>query len=359
MILASPKAGRRVAMHDFLADDFARIGEAATARCMPLDGQRICVSGATGFFGKNLLALFAYLHGRGARFEVTALSRAPERFLAEHSFYRGCTWLDWLEGDVHDSWRGAGRYDCVLHAATDTVAPAHKDRLAVFDGIVAGTRQAVSLAVSRGATRVLLCGSGAQYGKIPPHFSAGVSESDLIACDAAASTSAYGEAKRASETIAALYAQRHGLAVINTRCFAFVGPGLALDGHFAIGNFLRAALMGEPIRLSSSGAAVRSYLYGADLAVWLLSLLLNAAPGSTVNVGSAQRTTILELATRIRDLVDPGLSVQAGERGVDTERDYYLPAIDRARSFGLDVWTDLDRAIVRTAQWYSLSKETL
>jgi N-acetylneuraminate synthase len=341
-----------MAMHDFLAEDLASIGEPVLVHCRLIEGMRIYVSGATGFFGKNLLALFAYLHSRGLRFKVTALSRVPERFLAEQPTYRECPWLDWLKGDVLQPWPGEGRYDCVLHAATGTAAAEHVDKLAVFEGILAGSRNALGFAAARGATRVLLCGSGAQYGKIPSHLAAGIPEDSPIACDAAKIFSAYGEAKRASETLAALYAARHGFAVINTRCFAFVGPGLALDGHFAVGHFLRAALLGKTIELTSTGTAVRSYLYSADLAVWLMSLLLNAPAGSTVNVGSPQRTTILELANRVRDLVRPDLQIRVGATDGGGERENYLPSIEMARSFGLDVWTALERSITRTARWH-------
>lgn len=341
-----------VSMHEFLAEDFSRLDADVVARCTNIDGKRLYLSGATGFFGKNLLALFSYLQGRGASFEVTALSRAPERFLADQPWCRGQAWLNWCEGDALNPWPGEGRYDLVLHAATDTAAAAHVDKLAIFDAIVSGTREALAFATSRGVQRLLLCGSGAQYGDIPETYVMGVPESSAIACDPANTASAYGEAKRASEALAALHAQRHGYAVINTRCFAFVGPGLVLDGHFAIGNFLRAALCGKAIELSSQGTAVRSYLYGADLAVWLLSLLLNAPPGTTVNVGSGQKISVLQLATRVRDLIDPNLPIKTGEGTLGEGRHHYLPSIARAQSLGLNVWTDLDQSITRTAQWH-------
>lgn len=342
-------------MHDFLAIDFARLNPDAIDRCGALDGKRLYLTGASGFFGKTLLALLVFLQRRGVSFTATAQSRSPRRILAEQGWL-DLPWLQWVEGDVRAPWPGRpqDRYDLILHAATDTTASAHVDKLEVFDGIIAGTRQALSFAGAHGVKRLLLCGSGAQYGAIPSAFAAGVPESSLIACDTTRPSSAYGEAKRAGEVLAALHAEAHGIEVVNTRCFAFVGPGLALDGHFAIGNFLRAALAGESIILASRGHAVRSYLYSADLAVWLLILLLHAPAGAAVNVGSDRPITVLDLASRVRDLVSPPSRVEAGVGGSGEERSFYLPCIEHARRLGLDVWTELDRAIERTASWHRL-----
>lgn len=345
-------AGPGDSLCEFLAVDFARMGAAVMARLKKIDGKRLYLSGATGFFGKNLLALLAYIHAMGASFEVTALSRAPEVFLADQPWCRRQPWLTWCTGDVSEPWPGEGCYDLVLHAATDTVASAHVEKLAVFEGILSGTRQALEFAAAHHVRRLLLCGSGAQYGAIPDGWAAGVPESSSLACDATKTTSAYGEGKRVSEMLAALHAERHGFDVINTRCFAFVGPGLPLDGHFAIGNFLRAALTGQPIKLASQGYAMRSYLYSADLAVWLMVLLLEASAGASVNIGSGQGISIIDLATRVRDLMNSSLSVIPGAQILDEERRLYLPCIRRAQAYGLDVWTDLDQAITRTGLWH-------
>jgi nucleoside-diphosphate-sugar epimerase len=349
-----PAARAGIALHEFLATDFARLDEDLMRRCMKIDGQRLYLSGATGFFGKNMLALLAHLRGRGASFEVTALSRSPQRFLVEQPWCSAQHWLDVREGDVLESWPADGRYDLLLHAAIDTDAATRPDKLRVFERIVAATRSALAFAATHGVRRVLLPGSGAQYGAIPQQHSGGVPESNAIACDPVNPGSAYGEGKRVSELLAALHAERHGFAVVNTRCFAFVGPGLPLDGHFAIGNFLRDALVGQRIQLQSGGDATRSYLYGADLAVWLLLLLLEAPHGTTVNVGSDQGIRILELANRVRDLVNPSVSIESGCADSDETRHWYLPSIRLARTLGLDAWTDLDQAIIRTAAWHRL-----
>jgi len=348
----SHHTGDAATMDEFLAEDFARIGDRVLSRCSRLDGSRVYLSGATGFFGKNLLCLLAYLQRRGSRFQVTALSRSPEQFLEQSPWARRLNWVEWCKGDVTDPWPGDGKYDHVLHAATETTAESHRDPIKVFEQILSGTRGAVEFAAAHGVRQLLLCGSGAQYGAIPEQWSAGVPESATIACDPSKPGSAYGEGKRAGELLAAMYAERHGFNVAATRCFAFVGPGLHLDGHFAIGNFIRDALAGDCITLATGGTAVRSYLYGADLAVWLLVMLLETQGIDLVNVGSDLPVRIIDLAQRVRDVVQPSGRVRSGSVDVQGERHWYVPRIDKARALGLDVWTNLDRSISRTAEWY-------
>lgn len=336
----------------FLADDFRRLATLAPtvfAELAALGGQRLFLSGATGFFGKNLLALLAHLHRDGLPLEVTALSRDPDRFLRAAPWARSLPWLTWQRGDARDPWPAEGRYDLLLHAATDTHADAHRDLQAVFDGMLASTRQAMAFAERHGVRRLLLTGSGAQYGRLT---GAPVTEQSGLACDPSLPDSAYGEAKRVAEVLAGLLGQRTGCQPVLTRCFAFLGPGLPLDSHFAAANFVRDALSGRCVRLQSSGSSVRSYLYSADLAVWLLWLLLHGPAAAPVNVGSDQGVSVLALAQRIRDRVGPGTPLSVGTDTGPPARAWYVPSIATARGLGLDSWTSLDAAILRTADWH-------
>lgn len=315
-----------------------------------LSGKHLLLTGATGFFGQWLLALLAVLNREGVGVEVTAVSRAPQRFLVDQPEYADCPWLHWLAGDIRDLQCVPRRsVDLILHAATDTSAAAHARPLELFDSIVGGARRVLDLAERDAAGRVLLTGSGAQYG--PLSVGDLVTEDYLGACPSHSAGSVYGEAKRAQEVLGSIYAKSHGVDVILTRCFAFSGPGLPLDAHFAIGNFVRDALCAGEIVLQSSGQALRSYLYGADLAGWLLKLLVHGDSGRAYNVGSDQGVSIAELAHRVAARVAPDKPVRILGQADCTGRSFYVPDISRARRLGLDVWTPLDASIDRMAEW--------
>lgn len=320
-----------------------------------LGGKHVLLTGGTGFFGSWLLALLDQLNQRGAGMEVTAVSRDPGRFLAAQPYYRDRTWLHWVAADVRELYVLPGRpVDLVLHAAADTSDAAHARPLEIFDTIMGGARRILDLAVPQGA-RVLLTGSGAQYGVLPAGV--GVTEDFVGACPSNKADSAYGEAKRAQETLAALYAQKYGLEVVMARCFAFAGPGLPLDGHFAIGNFVRDALGADSIILKSSGEAVRSYLHGADLAAWLLFLLTSGKTAESYNVGSDQAISVADLAVRVGQRLATNKPVRImGRPGLPGVRSWYVPDIGKARSLGLGVWTDLDASIDSMAAWVRQSR---
>ncbi|WP_244154384.1 NAD-dependent epimerase/dehydratase family protein [Ectopseudomonas composti] len=313
-----------------------------------LEGRHLLVTGGTGFFGRWLLALFQTLQSRGTKFEVTVVSRDPERFLMHWPTFRGCRWLHWVANDVRLI-PSSLSIDLVVHAAADTSAVGQRDSLELFDIITEGARRVCKLAVECGARRVLLIGSGAQYGLIPAGLP--VTEDFLGGCDSTYAGNAYAEAKRAQEVIGSIYAKDYGLDVIMARCFAFSGPGLPLDGHFAIGNFVRDALYADAIVLNSSGQAMRSYLHGADLAGWLLTLLLHGESGQAYNVGSDHAISIADLAHLVAARIAPYKPVCILGQANTSERSFYVPDISRARGLGLDVWTTLNASIDSMAHW--------
>ena len=313
----------------------------------PLRGERIFITGGTGFFGCWLLESFLWATTR-LNLQTTAwvLTRHPDRFRAKAPHLALHPAIRLHAGDVRTFSYPEGTFPFIIHAMTEESAVP----LERFDTNVEGTRHVLEFARTHGVRRFLFTSSGAVYGRQPPEMTH-VEESFSGAPDPMEAGSAYGMSKRVGEFLGAAYAREYGFDVALARCFAFMGPYLPLEGAFAAGNFLRDALQGGPIRIGGDGTPYRSYLYAADLAIWLWTMLFRAPSARAYNVGSMTDLSIRELADTVRDVVYPKAVVEVAQppvAGGTPAR--YVPSTRRAREeLGLECRIDLAEGIRRTA----------
>ena len=319
-----------------------------------VQGQSVFVTGGTGFFGcwllESLLCANDQLH-LGVR--AVVLSRNPESFASRAPHLANHPAVCLLQGDVRNFEYPAGEFPIVIHAATEASAKLNQENpLLMFETIVEGTHRTLEFARTHGTRRFLLTSSGAVYGKQPPEMTR-IPEDYPGAPDPMDPDSAYAEGKRAAEMLCRLYAHQFGLEAKIARFFAFVGPHLPLDAHYAIGNFIRDALQGGPIRVNGDGSPLRSYLYAADLAIWLWTILLKGQPCRPYNVGSDSSISIADLADLVRQVVDPGLVVTIARQADPSQPQLrYVPSIERARGeMMLESWVPTEDAIRRTTRW--------
>ena len=319
-----------------------------------LRGQRLLLTGGTGFIGKWLLATFLEANRRfDLSAEVVLLSRNPSSFLDEFPELRNATGVIWVSADVRDlTPEAVGHCSFAVHAATDVAASS--DAGEILDTCITGTRRVLeALSTGHENIRLLLLSSGAVYGRMTAGIQV-IPEEWAGAPDPLSTSSAYGEGKRVSELMAVMAAAgRPGLEVAIARCFAFVGPYLPLDKHFAIGNFINSAMQNEDLFIEGDGTPLRSYLYAADLAWWLWTMLFDAPNGRAFNVGGTESLSISALANRVNNALLGSGEVRLGQPPLlGSAPQSYVPATRRiAEELNLKQVVDLDEAIRRTARW--------
>ena len=323
-----------------------------------LRGQRIFITGGTGFFGCWLLESFAWANDKlGLKASAVVLTRNPKLFAARMPHLAGRSDLSFLAGDVRDFSFPSGTFPYVIHAGTTSSAPV--EPLEMFGTIVDGTRRVLEFAATHGTRKLLFVSSGAVYGRQPSDLTH-VPEDYAGAPDSLDPASAYGEGKRAAELLCSMSSGRQGLETKIARCFAFVGPHLPLDAHFAIGNFIRDGLRGGPIQVRGDGTPYRSYLHAADLVVWLWTILFRGKSCHPYNVGSEEALTIRQLAYTVAEAFRPTRTVIIDKKpapGVVAQ--HYVPSTKRAQE-ELDLQTriNLKAAIQRTISWHQKTNQS-
>jgi dTDP-glucose 4,6-dehydratase len=317
--------------------------------------QQIFITGGTGFFGCWLVESFVHINNAlNLNARATVLTRSPLAFAIKCPHLISDPAVTLLPGDVRTFDFPKGEFSFVIHAATEASAKqAAEEPLQMLGTILSGTERTLQFAARHGTKKILLTSSGAVYGPQPSEITH-VDENYCGGPNPLDPSSVYAEGKRVSEQMCALYSKHMDMEIKIARCFAFVGPHLPLDAHFAIGNFIGDVLAGRPIRVSGDGTSRRSYLYAADLASWLWTMLFHAPSLVPINVGSSNDLSIRELADTVAAVLNPQIGIHIARQPIPGAPPLrYVPSVDRAEQLlGLKETINLQESIYRTAAWY-------
>jgi dTDP-glucose 4,6-dehydratase len=313
------------------------------------DDSRITILGGTGFVGQWLVqALNQFSLNFGFSPQITVITRNP-RNAQELFFEKLGIKLKISEFDFAIGTTELEKSDFFINGATPSVA---KTGIHYSEAVFASTVNA-SHSIIRSAKkhqnkpRVVNLSSGIVYGPQPLSETNQAEKPISIKSN---SQSGYLNAKIASELV---FSEASDIGLVNSispRLFAFAGPGIALDEHFAVGNFLRDGLQGKEIVVNGNPSTVRSYMYPTDLATWVLSALIDPK-GGDFNIGSEFPIRIYDLAHQISELTSrKGVRVLGGEQVASN----YVPSTSGFRKeFGVVEQVTLSDGLERWIRWYS------
>jgi dTDP-glucose 4,6-dehydratase len=129
------------------------------------------------------------------------------------------------------------------------------------------------------------------------------------------------------------------LNVRNPRLFSFYGPGLQLDRHFVIGEFVRRARLGLNIEIKGNPANLRSYLYPSEAVMQILEQC-GSSPAKYSQIGSRNPYSILQIAETVANVfnVEYRLSNHQSKQ-VDNYVPQDVPTVcERSIQEGIKIW---------------------
>ncbi|TMF12365.1 MAG: SDR family oxidoreductase [Chloroflexi bacterium] len=238
--------------------------------------------------------------------------------------------------------------DAVLHFASPASPTDYADHpIATLKVGTLGTHNMLGLARAKGAT-FFLASTSEVYGDPTVHPQPETYWGNVSPIGPRA---VYDEAKRAAEAFTMAYHRTHGMKTRIVRIFNTFGPRMRIDDGRAVPNFLTQALQNQPLTVYGDGSQTRSLCYVDDLIEGIVRLL-GTEYAEPVNLGTDDEVTMLQLATRIRDLSGSSSEIVFKPLPEDDPRQR-RPDLTRARK--LLNWqprTSLDAGLTKTIAYF-------
>ncbi|MHB1293437.1 MAG: UDP-glucuronic acid decarboxylase family protein [Anaerolineae bacterium] len=308
---------------------------------------RVLITGGAGFIGSHLCDL---LLAQGH--EVIAMDNLITGSLRNIAHLRDDPHFCFIHHDVTTYIDVEGPIDGIFHLAS---LPSPVDYLEMpiktLKVGALGTHNALGLAKAKGA-RFLLASTSEVYGDPLVHPQP---ETYWGNVNPIGPRGVYDESKRFGEAMTMAYHRTHHLRTRIARIFNTYGPRMRLDDGRVVPNFVRQALLGEPLTVYDDGSRTRSFCYVSDLIDGLYRLLVSDEV-MPVNLGNPSEMTVLQFAKAVLKAAGSQSEIQfivpKDERTKDDPQTRQ-PDITRARTC-LN-WTpkvDLDQGLAETVAWF-------
>ncbi len=326
---------------------------------LPLQNQHIVITGGTGFLGTWITELVATLNKNfDFKTKLTLIARDTESFPKKAPHLAKEAFINYISKDVRTLGDFPNDVNYLIHGASNPDSREHSlNPLRVIDSITNGTSNVLEKSTRLNDLRKIVnLSSGLVYGTQPQDLMA-IPETYFGSLDCSQITSIYAESKRVGEAIGTAYRTQHRLPIVTVRPFTFTGPYQSLEKPWAINNFIRDAMLGQPIRILGNGDTERSYMYGSDAAFWILNFLANGNAGGCYNLGSPVAISLKQLASKIASEFTPSPQI-ISRSGSESEHNVtrFIPDTSFVKKqFNADITVNIDDAIKRTIQWHILA----
>jgi UDP-glucuronate decarboxylase len=282
---------------------------------------KILVTGGAGFLGSHL---------------IDRLMQNGDEVICLDNFYTGNK-----QNIIH--WIGHPNFELIRHDVTEPIrlevdkiyhlacpaSPVHYqyNPIKTVKTNVLGTMNMLGLA-KRVKARFFLASTSEVYGDPDVHpqredYWGNVNPIGIRSC--------YDEGKRIAETLTCDYYRQHKVDVRIVRIFNTYGPRMLENDGRVVSNFIVQALQGKPLTVYGDGSQTRSFCYVSDLIEGFIRLMNSDLYVYPVNIGNPEEYTILQLATAIRDKINPDLDIVFKSLPSDDPR-RRRPDISKAKS---------------------------
>ena len=304
---------------------------------------RAVVTGGAGFLGSYLCERLL-----ADGWQVVCVDNLVTGEAANIAHLRGHKSFESLQHNVSEPLYMEGPVDAVLHFASPASPVDYADHpIATLKVGTLGTHNMLGLARAKGAT-FFLASTSEVYGdpKVHPQ-----PETYWGNVNPVGPRAVYDEAKRAAEAFTMAYHRAHGMNTRIVRIFNSYGPRMRTNDGRAVPNFLTQALHNQPLTVYGDGSQTRSLCYVDDLVAGILGLLATDY-SEPVNLGTDNEITMLQLATRIRDLSGSSSEIVLKPLPEDDPRQR-RPDLTRARQLlGWQPGTSLDAGLEKTIAYF-------
>ena len=311
---------------------------------------RILITGAAGFLGSHLCDRLL-TEGHQVIGMDNFITGSPDNI----AHLAGNENFSFYKHDVSNYIYIPGKVDAVLHFASPA-SPDPKSPVGYFNLPIQtmkagalGTHNTLGIAKANGA-KYLLASTSEIYGDPLIHPQ---KEDYPGNVDPTGERAVYDEAKRFAESLTMAYYRTHEVDTRIVRIFNTYGPRMDLDDGRALPNFLKQALLGQPLTVYGDGSQTRSFCYVEDL-IEGITRLLNSDEHFPVNIGNPHEMTILQFAQIINELTDnkAGVTYLPDDRSArDPQR--RQPDITRAQKIlGWEPKYSLEEGIKNTIPYF-------